>query len=136
MKIALLEDNPGNSEFMQTLLEMEGHEVFPHPKGHSLLAAFQITGNVFPYDVIIIDILLPNTLSGLDIMHHLQQKYPSRLLPLIVVSALTRQELDRVQAEFPETPIIRKPFKFQELLAAVQHVASRPPVNTTPLDCL
>ena len=124
MKIALLEDNPGNSEFMQTLLEMEGHEVFPHPKGHSLLTALQITGDVFPYDAIIIDILLLNTLSGLDIMHHLKQQYPSRPLPLIVVSALSRQELDSVQAEFPETPIIRKPFRFQELLEAVQQVST------------
>jgi DNA-binding response OmpR family regulator len=134
MKIALLEDNPGNSEFMQTLLEMEGHEVFPHPKGHSLLTALEFTGDDFPYDAIIIDILLLNTLSGLDIMHRLQQKYPSRLLPLIVVSALTRQELDRVQADFPETPIIRKPFKFQELLEAVQQVANRSTVNTTSHD--
>jgi DNA-binding response OmpR family regulator len=129
MKIALLEDNPGNSEFMQTLLEMEGYEVFPHPKGHSLLTALQITGDVFPYDAIIIDILLLNTLSGLDIMHHLQQQYPSRPLPLIVVSALSRQELDRVQAEFPETPIIRKPFRFQELLEAVQQVSTKSTVD-------
>ena len=136
MKIALLEDNPGNSEFMQTLLEMEGHEVFPHPKGHSLLAALQLTGDVFPYDALIIDILLLNTLSGLDIMHRLQQQYPSKLLPLIVVSALTRPELDRVQTDFPETPIIRKPFKFQVLLEAIQQVISRPTVDTTSRDCL
>src|SRR5579872_2024239 len=126
MKVALLEDNPGNSEFMQTLLEMEGHEVFPHPKGQSLLTALQITGDVFPYDVIIIDIMLLNTLSGLDIMHQLQKQYPARLLPIIVVSALTRRELDRVRTDFPETPIIRKPFKLQELLDAVQQVVTRP----------
>jgi hypothetical protein len=29
MKIALLEDNPINSEYIQTLLRMEGQQIFP-----------------------------------------------------------------------------------------------------------
>ena len=120
---------------MKTLLEMEGHEVFPHPKGQSLLTALQITDDAFPYDAIIIDLLLLNTLSGLDIMHRLQQQYPSKLLPLIVVSASTRQELERVRTDFPETPIIRKPFKFRELLEAIQHVVTRPTIDIPLLDC-
>src|SRR5712691_7534681 len=126
MRIALLEDNPTNSEYMQTLLEMAGHQVFPHPQGHSLVSALQTISDISLYDVIIIDLLLPNTLSGQDVMHHLQEEYPSKLLPFIVVSALSRQELDRVQADFPETPIIRKPFKSRQLLEAIQWVVARP----------
>jgi DNA-binding response OmpR family regulator len=123
MKIALLEDNPTNSEYIQTLLEMEGHEVFLHPYGHSLLTALQTIGDLLPYDVMIIDLWLPNSLSGQDVMHHLQKEYPSKRLPFIVVSALSQQELDRVQADFPETPIISKPFKSRQLLDAIHLVA-------------
>jgi len=134
MRIALLEDNPANSEYMQILLELEGHQVFPHPQGHSLLSALQTLGDVSLYDVIIIDLLLPNTLTGQDVMHSLQEEYPSRLLPFIVVSASSWQELKGVQADFPETPIIRKPFKSKQLLEAIQRVVSRSkaPLPTSP----
>jgi DNA-binding response OmpR family regulator len=135
MRIALLEDNPANSEYLQTLLELEGHQVFPHPQGHSLLSALQTISDISLYDVIIIDLLLPNTLSGQDVMHHLQEKFSAKLLPFIVVSALSRQELDRVQADFPETPIIRKPFKPNQLVEAIQWVVARPETPaTTSLD--
>jgi DNA-binding response OmpR family regulator len=126
MRIALLEDNPTNSEFMQTLLEMAGHQVFPHPQGHSLLSALQTIRDISLYDVIIIDLLLPNSLTGQDVMHSLQEQFSAKLLPFIVVSALSRQELDRVQADFPETPIIRKPFKGKQLLEAIEWVVARP----------
>jgi DNA-binding response OmpR family regulator len=126
MRIALLEDNPTNSEYMQTLLEMAGHQVFPYPQGHSLISALQTISDISLYDVIIIDLLLPNSLTGLDVMHYLQEKFSAKLLPFIVVSALSRQELDRVQADFPETPIIRKPFKGKQLVEAIQWVVARP----------
>jgi DNA-binding response OmpR family regulator len=126
MRIALLEDNPVNSEYIQTLLELEGHQVFPYPQGHSLLSALQTISEVSLYDIIIIDLLLPNSLTGQDVMHSLQEKFSAKLLPFIVVSALSRQELDRVQADFPETPIIRKPFKGKQLFEAIRWVVARP----------
>jgi len=134
MRIALLEDNPANSEYIQILLELEGHQVFPHPQGHSLVSALQTIGDVSLYDVIIIDLLLPNTLTGQDVMHSLQEQYSAKLLPFIVVSASSWQELKSVQADFPETPIIRKPFKSKQLLEAIQRVVSRSkaPLPTSP----
>ncbi|GAC1565933.1 MAG: hypothetical protein NVS3B14_05410 [Ktedonobacteraceae bacterium] len=126
MKIALLEDNPINSEYIQTLLRIEGHQVFPHREGASLLTALQTAGDFFPYDMAILDLLLPGTLSGRDVMHRIQQEYPSRHLPCIVLSAASQRELDRVHADFPQTPIVRKPFKRQELVDAISMVFAKP----------
>lgn len=109
-----------------SLLELEGHQIFPHPHGHSLLSALQTISDISLYDVIIIDLLLPNSLTGQAVMHQLQEKFSAKLLPFIVISALSRQELDRVQADFPETPIIRKPFKRTQLVEAIQWVVARP----------
>jgi CheY-like chemotaxis protein len=131
MWIAPLEDNPANSEYIQTLLEMDGHQVFPHPQGHAFLAALLTIEEFSRYDVFVIDLLLPNTLSGQGVMHHQQEQYRAKLLPFIVVSALSRQELDRVQADFPETPIIRKPLKRQQLVEAIQRVIARPATPAT-----
>ena len=125
MKIALLEDNPANSELIQTILQMEGHQVFSYPDGDALFQALQI-GDSFPYDVAIIDLWLPGSHSGQQVMRHLQQGYGWKQLPCIVVSALGLAILDQVQAEFPDTPILRKPFKNQELFQALHTVATRP----------
>jgi CheY-like chemotaxis protein len=120
MKVVLLEDNPINSELIQTLLRMEGHETIPYREGDALLAALNMGDEAFPYDVALIDLMLPGTLSGQDVMHRLQQEYPTRHLPFVVVSAASPQELSRVQADFPHTPILRKPFKRQQLLDAIE----------------
>src|SRR5712691_1744286 len=114
MKIALLEDNPTNSELIQAILQMEGHQTFPYTDGDSLLQALRITGDRFPYDVAIIDLWLPGSYSGQEVMRHIQQGYSWGYLPFIVVSALSLSILNLVQADFPETPIIRKPFKSRE----------------------
>ena len=126
MTIALLEDNPINSEYIQTLLRMEGHQIFPHRMGDSLLSALQTTDDAFPYDVALIDLMLPGTLSGQDVMHLIQQKYPSQRLPFVVVSAASQNELNRVQAEFPQTAIVHKPFKRYQLIEAIQSVLATP----------
>ncbi len=120
MKVILLEDNPINSELIQTLLRMEGHEIVPYREGDALLAALHTSEEAFPYDVALIDILLPGTLSGREVVYHLQQKYPLQHLPFVVLSAASPQELNRVQADFPQTPILRKPFKRQQLLDAIE----------------
>jgi CheY-like chemotaxis protein len=110
-KIALLEDNPAKRELIQTALHLEGHLVFPYPDGDALFQALQILGDGFPYDVAIIDMWLPGSYSGQQVMRHLQQGYGWQLLPCIVVSALGLSILNRVQADFPDTPILPKPFK-------------------------
>ena len=125
MKVILLEDNPINSEFVQTLLRMEGHDIIPYSEGDALLAALHTNDETFPYDVALIDLMLPGTLSGQDVMHRLQQQYPTRHLPFVVLSAASPQELDRVRADFPQTPMLRKPFKRQQLLDAIEVAASR-----------
>ena len=126
MNIGLLEDNPINSEYIQTVLRMEGHQVFPYRSGDTLLATLETAGDSFPYDVLILDLLLPGAYSGRDVLLHIRQRYPMKHLPCIVLSAASQQELDLVRADFPQTPIIRKPFKRQELVDALQAVMARP----------
>lgn len=123
MKIALLEDNPTNQEFMQTLLVMEGHQVFPFKDAASFLstlASASHSAGALPYTFAIVDLMLPGLLSGLDVIQHIWETYPpSARLPLIVVSGAGRNLLQEVQTRFPGVPVIRKPFKMQELLAAI-----------------
>ena len=123
MKIALLEDNPVNQEFMQTLLTMEGHQVFPFHDATSFLsdlAAAWHNSGALPYTFAILDLMLPGSLSGLDAIQHIWETYPPPVrLPLIVISGAGRNLLQEVRTRFPDVPVIRKPFKTHELLAAI-----------------
>jgi len=123
MKIALLEDNPSNQEFMQTLLVMAGHQVFPFNDAASFLSTLAATWHstgTLPYTFAILDLMLPGPLSGLDAIQHIGETYPpSARLPLIVISGAGRILLQEVQTRFPGVPVIRKPFKMHELLAAI-----------------
>jgi DNA-binding response OmpR family regulator len=123
MKIALLEDNPSNQEFIQTLLTMAGHQVFSYNDAASFLsalaAAWRNQGSL-PYAFAILDLMLPGPLSGLDVIRHIWETYvPSERLPLIVISGAGRNLLHEVEARFPTVPVLRKPFRTNELLAAI-----------------
>ena len=123
MKIGLLEDNPAVLDYMQTALTMAGHEVHAHTQSISLLETLRAAFSAQmppPYDVAIIDILLPGPDSGTNTITQLRHWLSPQQLPIIVVSACSPQELDNIQVSFPDVITLRKPFKIKTLL---QHVA-------------
>jgi DNA-binding response OmpR family regulator len=135
MKIALLEDNPSNQEFMHTLLVMAGHQVFPFNDAASFLSALAAawhSAGTLPYTFAILDLMLPGPLSGLDAIQHIWETYPPPArLPLIVISGAGRNLLQEVQTRFPGVPVIRKPFKTHELLAAIDAIGLTDQTHST-----
>jgi DNA-binding response OmpR family regulator len=123
MNIALLEDNPANLEYIQTLLQFEGHHVFAQVDAASFLASIWTPYHqnaVLPYDLAIIDLMLPGRLTGLDVLHSLRAAdSPLAYFPLIVISGASENILDAVQTHYPSVPIIRKPFRMQELISVL-----------------
>lgn len=121
MNIAILEDNPSNLEYIQTLLQFEGHQVFAHRDATSFLASVWANYRqdvVLAYDLAIIDLMLPGRLSGLDVLHSLRAAdSPLACFPLIVVSGASQHILDEVQTHFPSVPVLSKPFRMQELIS-------------------
>ena len=75
---------------------------------------------VDPFDVIILDLMMPSK-SGYDVLEHLQQTNPALLERIIVVTAhaaVRRQPLD-----VPVAAVFIKPFDIVEFMAAVRRVA-------------
>lgn len=125
MNIGLLEDNPAIVDYMSTALCMAGHEVYPHTDSPSLLAQlFHQTGirSPLPYDLVIVDLLLPGTMSGIEAIHRIHQVIPPGTLPIIIVSACSQEELAQVKARFPHVPVLRKPFKMTSLLYMIENI--------------
>ncbi len=127
MKIGLLEDNPAILDYMTTALQMAGHSVETHTQTSSLLAALvagegQNATNSLPYDLVIIDLLLPGDIYGVSAIQHIQQVTSPEILPIIIVSACSQDELEQVKEKLPHIPIIRKPFKMGMLLRLIEEM--------------
>ena len=127
MNIALLEDNPPILDYLSTALEMLGHSVQKFTSSAPLLETLFIGESVrvpFPYDLALIDLLLPGpgSASGLRTVQIIRQSISPQQLHIIVVSACSQKELEQAQAELPQVPILRKPFKMRQLLELIDQM--------------
>jgi len=125
MKIGLLEDNPAIVDYLSTALELAGHKVSAFTYGTSLLETiFTGPGTHYslPYDLVIVDILLPGNMSGLQAIDSLQQAIAPGELPIIIISAAAKEELDQIAVRLPHIPLLRKPFKTSTLLQLIEQM--------------
>jgi CheY-like chemotaxis protein len=125
MKIGLLEDNPALLDFMSTMLEMAGHSVETHTSGSSLLETLFLETKVrfpLPYDIIIVDLLLPGSMSGLETIQTIRQRLSPTQLPVLIVTAVGSGELAEAITRLPEVPVLRKPFQRSALLQLIEEL--------------
>ncbi len=123
MNIGLLEDNPAVCEYMTTALGMFEHTVSTHATGDSLLRALSpaTEKHLLPYDLVIVDLNLPGGISGEEMLTMLHANAVTKKLPILIVSGTHKSELDRVSTRFPSIPILRKPFKLQDLVQCIDN---------------
>ena len=123
MKIGLLEDNINIHEYLTTVLEMAGHTVSAHMEGMSLLDTLfseESKHTPLPYDLLIIDLSLPGTLSGLSVISYIRQTITSETLPIIVLSAASPSQLEEIQTRFPNVQVLQKPCEIKTLLRLIE----------------
>ena len=85
-RIFITEDNVSNRSIMQMLLEREGATVAFERWGQNTqerLLAFM------PVDIILLDLMLPNNISGLDIFDEIRSVPEMQGIPIVAVSAKT-----------------------------------------------
>ena len=130
MNIGLLEDNLAIADYLSIALEMAGHNVHTYTYGSSLLENLgsSMVGGLhasLPYDLIIVDLLLPGDISGLEAIQQIQRAIPHERLPIIIISAGSHDELEQARAILPDVPLLRKPFRTQALLQLISDLESR-----------
>ena len=123
MKIGLLEDNINIHEYLTTVLEMAGHTVSAHMEGMSLLDTLfseESKHTPLPYDLLVIDLSLPGTLSGLSVISYIRQTITPETLPIIVLSAASPSQLEEIQTRFPNVQVLQKPCEIKTLLRLIE----------------
>ncbi len=118
--VLVVEDDPWIRSLMADLLTGEGYNVVQAADG---VAGLQQASEHDP-DVILLDLAMPQK-HGLDVLDELKSRQPTRDIPVIVVSAyamlMMGSDSDARQAD----GVIQKPFDLADLLAQVEHAATK-----------
>ena len=89
-RILLVEDETDLRDLYRDILQEEGFIVEEAKDGHEALAKMKKGG----YDLVLLDILLPNGLDGLDVLKKLQQEPPEKPNgPVLILSNLDKESV-------------------------------------------
>jgi DNA-binding response OmpR family regulator len=115
VNIGILDDSVAILDYLESTLSMDGHLIFRHTSGTSLLDAVFAPSSSSEsrarYDLLILDLLLPGNLSGVDVFLRIRRTFDAVDLPIIVITAVDESTLEQFRHILPDdVPIIRKPF--------------------------
>jgi two-component system OmpR family response regulator len=119
MKVLLVEDNERVTQFVTRGLREAGHTVDHAGNGRDglFLAASE------PYDVVVLDRMLPGQIDGLGIVESLRRS--GNRVPVLILSALSEVD-DRIRGlQAGADDYLTKPFAFGELLARLDALCRR-----------
>ncbi len=125
MNIGLLEDNPAICDYITTALEMIGYHISVHTQGSSFLESlFPESGSAssLPYDLVLVDLLLPGCLSGLEVITRIRRVISAERLPIIIITAASEGYLEQVNKSYPGIPILPKPFQLKTLVRLIEEM--------------
>ena len=122
-RILVIDDEPGIRGFVVRGLEAEGYEVDAAANAATGLKAIEAQ----PYDLVILDLLLPDQ-HGAQVLRHLVRDHPSARV--IILSAINDTGSKVSSFETGAEDYLAKPFSLEELLARVRvclrHASARP----------
>ena len=111
----VVEDDDVVAGFIETILQMEGYEVFRAADGEqAILLAHELRP-----DLVTLDVMMPG-IDGWEVAHQLRLDELTSATRIVMVSAIPPAELsDRARQE-PVQAVLSKPFDFAALVEVVQ----------------
>lgn len=114
-KILVVDDDPGNREVLEELLRLRGHPVVTAASGPEALELVKKD----PPDLVLLDVTMPG-MSGYEVCEALRAEPATRLLPIVIITALEGQE-EKIRAiEAGADDFLNKPISPTELIARVK----------------
>ncbi|MEI8155554.1 MAG: EAL domain-containing protein [Burkholderiales bacterium] len=120
MKILIAEDEPSLRENLQWMLEMEGYAVLATCDGRE---AFAKACESLP-DLVITDVMMPH-LDGYGLVKALREQESTATTPIIMLSAKADRGDIRAGMNLGADDYITKPYRREELLAAISSRLAR-----------
>ena len=113
--ILVVDDISQNNDLLEAYLAPQGYEIIKAVSGEEALE--KLAGNQI--DLILLDVMMPG-MDGFEVTRRIRQDPKTKLMPIILVTALKETE-DRIKGiKAGCDDYISKPFNKMELLARVQ----------------
>lgn len=118
MRVLLIEDDSSMARSIEMMLKSDGHVVDVADMGEDGLDM----GKVYDYDIIILDLLLPD-MDGYDVLKDLRNSKIQT--PILILSGLTELDNKIKGLGFGADDYLTKPFDKRELQARLQAILRR-----------
>jgi CheY-like chemotaxis protein len=109
-RIFLVENNIGNQTITKTLLESHGAIVAFHRTGHDVIPHLH---KFYPVDLVVLDLMLPNGITGYDIFSAIRSHSEFDTVPVIAMSVADRSEAIPQAKKRGFSGFISKPINFR-----------------------
>jgi DNA-binding response OmpR family regulator len=123
MRILLVEDEPKVSRFIVKGLQVERFAVDAAFDGETALSSLLSTD----YDLIILDIMLPGSLSGTDVLRRIRTK--NQEVPILILTARNAVGEKVMHLAAGADDYLTKPFELAELTIRIRVLLRRGQVN-------
>jgi CheY-like chemotaxis protein len=120
--ILLIEDEPSVTAFLRAALERHGYTVANAASGAEALNML----NGGEYSGVISDIRMPGAVNGAEVHAWIQKNRPELCARIILISGDTANSETQAFLAQSGTPCIEKPFRVQQLMAAVEKTFGKP----------
>ena len=118
MRVLLVEDDFAISQSIETMLKKEGMIVDTTDLGEE---GFEI-GKLYDYDIIILDLMLPD-INGYEVLRNLRASKVNT--PVLILSGLTEPDKKVKGLGYGADDYLTKPFDKSELLARIKAIVRR-----------
>jgi len=120
MRVLVCEDQDAIRQMITTLVGSSGHEVV----GVSTGAKAVELASTEPFDILLLDLMLPGQLDGFEVCERLRAQDSMKNLPIFIISAMDDPDSRARAKNAGATDFFGKPFRPLELLKVIQGIAS------------
>ena len=118
MRILLVEDDPSTAQTLEVMLKKESWVVDTTDLGEDGLEI----GKLYEYDIILMDLMLPD-MDGMDVIRQLRNSKIET--PVLILSGLTESQKKVQGLGIGADDYMTKPFNREELVARIQAIVRR-----------
>jgi DNA-binding response OmpR family regulator len=121
MQVGLLEDEVAIQEMLLLMLQDEGYTVVNFPDAETCLTALTSAvqqGTPLPVDLMIVDWRLNGSISGVEVIHQIQNVLHLNSLPIILTTAAAFSDPKELQDI--HVTLLEKPFSIDELITLIK----------------
>lgn len=113
--ILVVDDEPSNTELLEGILKYYGYEVIIASNGEEALKNISQGG----IDLVLLDVMMPG-IDGFEVTRRIRQNEKMRLLPIVLITALSEKKFKLQGIEAGCDDFINKPFDRQEVILRVK----------------